>query len=607
MKRLIGYVLGIAAASAAAAGVAWFWATAPVNAPPPAEDAILTVATASAPAVPRPSDAAPPPRVPIRFADVTAAAGIDFRHFDGPTPMQYIMETMGSGVGWLDYDGDGRMDLFLVQGGSFAPPQPSPPPPCKLYRNLGNGRFRDVTAEVGLGAVGCGQGVAVGDIDNDGFPDLFITCYGRPNVLYHNEPDGKGGRRFVDVTARAGLADHPDWHSRPNFSTSAAFIDYDNDGRLDLFVCSYVHVDLAHYPDCRAATGERLSCPPARFAPTRCLLYHNNGDGTFTDVTAAAGVGLPSAKALGVIALDLDGDGRTDLFVANDGVPNFLFLNRGGRFEASGPECGCTVNLAGKPQAYMGVDAEDVNGDGTPDLFVTAFSWETNTLFRNEGHGQFLDATLGSGLGPPSWFMLGFGACFLDADSDGNPDIAVVNGHVSRFVEARGDANITFRQKAQFFRNDGRGRFVDVSDTAGDYFHEPHVGRGLAVCDYDNDGRMDLAISNNGERAVLLRNESATPHHWIRLELQGTKSNRDAVGARVTVHAGGRRLVRHRKGGGSYLSASDPRLLVGLGTAEGVDRVEVRWPSGLVQEVGPLAADRGYRIVEGDRRVQDRP
>jgi hypothetical protein len=555
-----------------------------------------------------------PPGVRIEFVEVTREAGIDFRHFDGRTPMQYIMDQTGSGLAWLDYDGDGLLDLFLVQGSTFLPPHPDPPPTCKLYRNLGGGRFRDVTAEAGVGQVGCGQGVAVGDIDNDGFPDLFITCYGKPNVLYHNVPDGEGGRKFVDITAQAGLADHPDWKAHENYSTSAAFLDYDNDGKLDLFVCSYVHINrgVADYPECIDHKGKRDACPPTSFAGTRCVLYHNNGDGTFTDVSKEAGIDKPKAKALGVVALDVDDDGKIDIFVANDSCPNFLFHNLGGgKFEEVALLNGCAVNIAGYPQAYMGVDADDLDGDGRPDLFATAFARETNTFFRNLGGARFIDHTHGSGLGPPSWHRLGFGACFLDLDLDGALDIAVVNGHVSPYVDEEGNANNTFRQPTQLFLNNGTGKFREVSRQCGAYFGEMHVGRGLAPGDFDNDGRMDLAISNSGEPAVLLHNRSATPNHWLRLVLQGTRSNRDAIGAKVTVRVGEHTLVRHRKGGGSYCSAGDPRLLVGLGPATQADQVEVRWPSGLVQRFGPLRADHGYRLVEGELQPQpelgDRP
>jgi hypothetical protein len=558
-----------------------------------------------------------PPGVQIRFENATERAGISFRHFDGRTEKEYIMETMGSGLAWLDYDQDGWMDLFLVQSAPFdtsvaggaaqATRTPGSPVACKLFRNLGNGTFRDVTDEAGLGHVGCGMGVAIGDIDNDGFPDLFLTCYGKPNVLYHNISDGKGGRRFEDITQRAGLADHPDWHDRPNFSTSAAFLDYNNDGRLDLFVCSYVFVDLMNYPNCSDKRGKWDSCPPSAFKGTRCVLYKNNGNLTFTNVSHEAGIDLPNAKALGVVALDLDGDGLVDIFVANDSVPNFLFRNLGnGRFEAVGPSCGCLVNLAGNPQAYMGVEADDLDGDGLPDLFSTAFARETNTFFRNEsrqkGQCQFLDVTHGSGLGPASWWKLGFGTCFLDVDRDGSLDIVVTNGHVSRNVDEDGNPDNRFRQEAQLYLNDGRGRFQHISKVAGPYFQEQHVGRGLACCDYDNDGHLDLAFNNSGEPAVLLHNETKTPYHWIRLELQGTQSNRDAIGARVTIQVGNRKIVRHRKGGGSYLSSSDPRLLIGVGAANKVDEIEVRWPSGHVQRTGPLDADQGYLVIEGDNQ-----
>jgi hypothetical protein len=333
-------------------------------------------------------------------------------------------------------------------------------------------------------------------------------------------------------------------------------------------------------------------------------LYRNNGNLTFTDVSHEAGIDQPNAKALGVVALDLDDDGLVDIFVANDQVPNFLFRNLGnGRFESLGPSSGCAVNLQGNPQAYMGVDADDLDGDGLPDLFSTAFTRETNTFFRNLGKCQFLDVTPGSGLGPPSWWPLGFGTCFLDIGNKGSLDIAVVNGHVSRNVDEDGDANNLFRQRAQIYLNDGRGRFQDISPVAGAYFHERHVGRGLAACDYDNDGRMDLALNNSGEPAVLLHNETTTPYHWLRLELRGTISNRDAVGARATVRVGDRKLVRHRKGGGSYFSASDPRLLVGIGSADKVDQVEIRWPSGRLQRLGPLQADHAYLVIEGDDKV----
>lgn len=552
-----------------------------------------------------------PPGVRINFVDATAAAGVRFHHVDGRTEMAYLMDSTGSGAAWLDYDQDGLLDLFLVQGFPAVPPYPpeNAAPASKLYRNLGGGRFEDVTAAAGVALVGCGQGAAVGDIDNDGFPDLFVTYYNRPNVLLRNVPDGKGGRRLEDITARAGLATHPDWKSRPNWSTSAAFLDYDSDGLLDLFVCSYVRVDLDHYPECvSAVTRRRQACPPLRFEGTTSVLYRNAGDGVFTEVTKEAGVGQPGGKGLGVVALDLDDDGLVDVFVANDGVPNFLFRNLGkGRFQPLGPASGCAVNAVGNPQAYMGVVAADLDGDGRPDLFSTAFARETNTLFRNLGGCRFLDVTAGSGLGPPSWYRLAFGTCAVDVDRDGSLDLVVANGHVVARIDEEGDPTNTFRQPPQLYLNDGRGHFREFSRQAGPAFRREYVGRGLAAADYDNDGRTDLYLADSGGEASLWHNESTDPNNWLRLELRGTKSNRDAVGAKVTFRVGARTLVRHREGGGSYLAAHDPRVLVGIGSAKQVDEVEVRWPSGLVQKFGPWAAGRGYRVTEGATSVEARP
>ena len=595
MARTAAVVFGVSLSALVAASVgAWFVLRPSKLATIPAPE-VREVPTAPAQA----ADRDVPTGVRIEFADVAESAGVRFHHFDGRVATQYLMDTTAPGLAWLDYDGDGLMDLFLVQGSNIKGPPPIPQPTSKLFRNEGSGRFRDVTDALGVAPVGCGQGAAVGDIDNDGDPDLFVTYYGRPNALFRNE----AGQRFVDITTEAGLAAPPVGRTGPNWATSAAFLDHDGDGFLDLFVCNYVEVDLEHYPVCKPF------CSPHEFKASACSLYKNQGNGTFADVSHEAGVDQPEAKALGVVALDLDDDGRTDLFVANDEMPNFLFRNLGnGRFESQGLIGGCAVNASGSTQAYMGVDADDLDADGLPDLYATAYARETDTLFRNEGGGQFLDVTQWSGLGGPSWYGLGFGTCFLDPDADGFLDIFVANGHVDSEVDALGDPNNTFRQKAQFYRNNGRGRFGEISRQIGPYFQLPRVGRGVGACDFDNDGRMDLAVANSGEPTALLHNISTTPNHWVRVELRGSKSNRDAVGAKVTLHlADGRRIVRHRKGGGSYLSASDPRLLVGIGAANRVEAVEVRWPSGVKERFGPIEGGQSRLVVEGSGQVEQQP
>lgn len=595
MARSRAVVCGVVAVALGVAGLgAWLGLGAARDRPDPGVGAPAGPAGGGAG-----DDGGLPAGVRIEFADVAEAAGVRFRHHDGRLPVQSLVDSTAPGLAWLDYDGDGRMDLFLVQGSAITGPAPVPAPTSRLYRNEGGGHFADVTEAAGVGLVGVGQGAAVGDVDNDGDPDLFVTCYGRPNAFYRNE----GGGRFAEVAAAAGLAAPPAGRRGPNWSTGAAFLDYDADGLLDLFVCSYVEVDPDHMPTCRQF------CSPHEFRPSSCALYRNRGDGTFEDASRAAGVDAPEAKALGVVALDWDDDGATDLFVANDEMPNFCFRNAGGgRFESTGVVSGCTLNSAGNTQAYMGVDADDLDGDGLPDLYATAYARETDTLFRNEGGGQFQDVTQWSGLGAPSWAGLAFGTCFLDPDADGLLDIFVANGHVDARVDELGDPANTFRQAAQLYRNVGRGRFREISRRAGAYFGLPRVGRGVAPCDYDDDGRMDLAVANSGEPTALLQNRSVTPHRWVRLALRGTRSNRDAVGARVTLRlADGRALVRHRKGGGSYLSAGDPRLLVGIGPAPRVEEVEVRWPAGPTERFGPVEAGRGYALVEGSGRAEARP
>ncbi|HET6574968.1 MAG TPA: CRTAC1 family protein [Fimbriiglobus sp.] len=529
--------------------------------------------------------------------DVAAAAGIGFRHFDPATPRNYILETMGSGLGWIDYDNDGWLDLFCVQDGTVQPASADGPPPTnKLYRNNGDGTFTDVTETVGLARAGFGTGCAVGDYDNDGYDDLAVTYWGGV-VLYHNEHDGHGGRRFVDVTARAGGLHDPHW------ATSCGWGDIDGDGDLDLYVCNYVEVDLANYPLCEHGDKKVIfSCSPNQFAAVTHRLYRNEGNGTFADVTDSSGVAAASpAPGLGVVLTDLDGDGRIDIYAANDMRPAYLFHNQGGgKFVEKGLFSGCAVGSSGENIAGMGVDAGDVDDSGRPSLFVTNFHGVPNVLFLNAGRMLFRYGTHSSGLGVPSLSRLGFGTVFCDVDLDGRLDLAVANGHVER--HAAEVYNAPYAQEAQLFLGQGPGRFRDGSAEAGAYFREPRVGRGLAWADFDNDGRPDLAYSHVGGPIALLHNRTETAHGWLRLELigDGKTSNRNAIGARVEIETTAGKQVRFVNGGGSYLSASERRLLVGLGPARRAERVAVRWPSGREQTFTNLEGRRWWRLREGE-------
>jgi hypothetical protein len=538
----------------------------------------------------------PTPGVPW-FENVAEAGGITFRHFDPATPMHYIHETLGSGLAWIDYDNDGWLDLFVVQDGPVRP-ESGPQLTNKLYRNNGDGTFTDVSEAVGLARSGFGMGCAVGDFDNDGWDDLVVTFLGGI-ALFHNEPDGKGGRHFVDVTAKAGL------DNNPHLATSCAWGDIDGDGFLDLYVCNYVEIDFEHYPECvDQKTGRRRCCAPIYFRDVTHRLYRNNGNGTFTDISAASGVAAaPSAPGLAVLMADLDGDGKLDIYVANDLKPAYLLHNQGGgRFVEKAVLSGCGLDVSGTEVAGMGIDAGDVDGSGRPSLFVTNFQNRPNMLYLNEGGLHFRESSFAAGLAGPSLSRLKFGTVFLDADLDGNLDIAVANGHIQRDNERIG-GNPT-AQEAQLFVGDGRGRFRDVSSQAGVYFTQRYVGRGLAWADFDNDGRPDLAFSHNAGPVALLHNRTETDNHWLGLELvgDGKKSNRNAVGARVVIEYGGRRQVRFVNGGGSYLSANDRRVLAGVGGAGRAERVLVTWPSGRKQEFRDLEAGHWYRLNEGSEQ-----
>ncbi|MBX6314889.1 MAG: VCBS repeat-containing protein, partial [Isosphaeraceae bacterium] len=529
---------------------------------------------------------------PPSFRDEAQAAGLRFTFESGASPAHQLPEVMSGGLGLLDYDGDGWLDVYCVQGGPFPPlgDSDSSRPGDRLFRNRGNGTFEDATAAAGLAelAHGYGHGVAVGDYDNDGHPDLFVTRW-RSYALYRNRGDGT----FENATTSAGLAGDRDW------PTSAAFADLDNDGDLDLYVCHYLAWDAEDPRICRSpATGRVISCDPRGFAALPDHVFRNEG-GRFVDVTAEAGIIDRDGRGLGVVAADCDDDGQIDLYVANDGTANYLFRNLGGfRFEEVGHASGVAANAEGGYQAGMGVAGRALDGDRRPALAVTNFFGESTTFYHNLGGGLFADRTAAVGLAAPSRYKLGFGIAFLDADNDGWLDLLTANGHV-----ADERPEIPYAMPAQLLLGDARGHLVDVSTQAGAPFQAPHLGRGLAAGDLDNDGRVDALIVAQDEPLVYLHNRTEGGHA-LTIQLEGTASNRDGLGARVTIEASGRRLVAWRHGGGSYQAASDPRLHFGLGAAQRIETLEVRWPSGHVDRLRDLNADRIYLVREGEPSAQ---
>lgn len=550
-------------------------------------------ASETPPEVPAPVALAPTAGVPW-LVDVTKSAGIDFSHFDSATDIEYIMETMGSGVAWIDYNQDGWPDLFFMQVGPLKPGKETGPLPTnKLYRNNRDGTFTEVTKETGLARSGYGMGCAVGDFDNDGHDDLLTTWY-KGVVLYHNRDDGKGGRHFVDITAASGL-------NNPHWATSAAWGDIDGDGLLDLYICNYVAADLDKYTPCFNRDIKRnFSCPPYNFEPVHHQLYKNLGGGRFADISAEAGLTKANpAPGLAVVILDLDEDGLPDIYVANDMQPAYLFHNQGGgKFIEKAMRAGCAMQSSGRFIAGMGIATGDFDGSGRPSLFVTNFQRNPNMLFLNRGKMIFEEWNYPSGLVAGGTDHLAFGTVAFDADLDGHLDLAVADGHVTR--DSRKVYGDPYKQEARLFLAEGKARFREVSKQAGAFFHEKRIARGLACADFNNDGKPDLIFTHNADRPVLLRNDTKTANHWLRLELEGDgkKSNRNAIGARVEVEVAGRKLVRFVHGGGSYLSASERSLLIGLGAAGQADRVTVRWPSGRVQSFGPLPGNTGYRLRE---------
>ncbi len=522
---------------------------------------------------------------PVLFRDVAAESGVTFTHTNGASPSKHIVETMGSGGLLFDYDGDGWLDVFLVDGGSVADPRAAAQARSRLFHNRRDGTFDDVTAASKIEHHAYGMGACAADYDNDGHEDLYLTNFGA-NALYRNNGDGT----FSDVTRTAGVGGSA-------LSTSCAFADIDNDGRLDLFVTNYVDPE-----DNSKTCGDsrvRAYCRPDVYNGAASVLYRNNGDGTFSDVTRASGVYRTDGKGLGVVFGDYDDDGRVDFFVANDLVPNFLFHNEGrGSFREVGLSAGVAVASDGRARAGMGTDFGDYDGDGRLDLAVTNFEMETHNLYRNLGGGLFADATLASGMAAATLRFLGFGAVFLDYDNDGSLDLAIANGHVldntSHFQSAS-----RYAQRKLLLHNDGRGRFTDVAASAGAGFALERVSRTIVAGDVDNDGDLDLLVTNNGQGANLLRNEGGNRGNALLVQLIGRESNRGGIGARVRATVAGRSQIREIKAGSSYLGQNDLRAHFGVGAAREIDRLEVRWPSGHREVLEHVAVNAIVTITEG--------
>jgi enediyne biosynthesis protein E4 len=528
----------------------------------------------------------------FRLTDVTAAASIQFHHNSGAFGAKYLPETLGPGCAFFDYDGDGWLDILLVNGAHW-PDRPGEPGTMRLYRNNRNGTFTDVTEHAGLAVEMYGMGVAVGDYNNDGFPDLLVTAVGQ-NRLFQNNGHG----RFIDVTEKAGLG------GRSAFSTSAMWFDFDRDGLLDLLVCNYVKWSLAHDVFCSVDGKRKSYCTPEAYHGETCWLFRNRGNGTFEDVTARSGIFDSSSKSLGVALLDYDRDGWPDLLIANDTQPNKLYRNlRNGTFEDVAVRAGVAFSEDGKARAGMGVDAADFENSGMEGIAITNFDNEMMALYRPTREGIYRDIAQTAGVGQASRASLGFGCAFLDIDLDGYLDLVAVNGHIDQTVR-RIHGNVGYAQPPHLFLNQGflnQGKetgFRDVEAAVGAGFAVPKVARGLAYGDFDRDGDLDLLISTNQGGAYLYRNDLASGNRGLRLRLTGTKSNRDAIGSLVRVFLPGGAQSRRVKSGSSYLSQSELTLTFGLGKREAADRVVVEWPSGAVQEFKNVRAG-SYQCTEG--------
>jgi hypothetical protein len=551
--------------------------------------AVIAVAAGlAASAAPPPATQEPP--ITVQFTDVRKAAGIAFLQDGTGTDEKYYLETMGTGVGWIDYDQDGLMDLYFVQSAATDIYKPPRPLLSALYHNNGDGTFTDVTEKAGVGGKGhYGQGVAVGDYDNDGYPDMYVTGYGSA-ILYHNNGNGT----FTDVTAKAGVADEGGW------STSAGWFDYDKDGWLDLVVANYIEWSPKNNIWCgERRSGYRSYCHPGNYKGQRIKLYHNNHDGTFTDVSDASGVSKPEAKGMGVVLADFNGDGWPDIAVANDSWPNFLFLNNhDGTFKDVSFLAGIAAGEDGRYEAGMGIDAADVDGDGWLDIYVTHLDFELNRLYHNNRDGTFDDDTFHSGIGNKAILMSGVSAKFLDYDNDGWTDIVQVNGSMLDNVQLY-HSEVPYKEPLLMYRNLGKGQFAKVSDSLGPDFMRPVVGRGLATADFDNDGDTDIVVNVRDDYPELLRNDGGNANHWLEILLIGTRSNRDGIGASLKLTSEGFVHVEQAKGGTSYMSASDPRILFGLGKRTKIDSLQITWPSGQVDRLTNVPVDRIIAVKEG--------
>lgn len=525
----------------------------------------------------------------VTFSDVTEEAGIHFKHINGKTEKKYVIETMGSGAVFFDYNNDGYLDIYVVNSGYVSDTSALPFTGNVLYRSEGDGRFTEVTKQSGSIGNGYGMGAVAGDYDNDGDQDLYLTNFGL-DILYRNNGDGT----FTEVTQKAKTIN-------PLWSVSGAFLDFDRDGDLDLFVANYLEFDFSMKP-C-FGKGEASYCHPSLFNGTADILYRNNGDGTFSDISLQAGVVNPAeGKGLGVAVGDYNNDNWPDIYVANDTTRNFLYHNNGdGTFTDVSLFAGCGYDENGVPEGGMGVDIGDYNNDGWLDIWVVNSSGETNTLYKNNGDETFSDVTDETQLGEPSYAFLSFGTKLFDYDNDGDLDIFVANGHVQDIIELLTEG-FTYAQTAQMFKNNGskgNGTFEEVSSLSGSYFLEPYVGRGAAFGDYDNDGDVDAFVVNCNQKAFLLRNEGGNKNNWIGIKLIGARSNRDGIGVRVKIACDGQTQIKEVQSGASYASDNDRKLLFGLGEKKKVDLIEIKWPNGVVQILKDVGVNQMITVIEG--------